>query len=107
MLAGLEGIDVIAAQYEDEIVTMSIWLRFKNILYYLDGASNQTGLAISAPYATFAYAVEQYLEYRYIFLGTAADFRGPRWDGLARFKRGFANASVRDYLCTSNLKSPG
>ena len=107
MLAGLEGVDVIAAHHENEIVTMNIWLRFKDVLYYIDGASNQTGLAISGPYATFAYVIENYVDCRYIFLGGSADFRGPRSDGLARFKRGFANASVRDYLCTSHLRSPG
>jgi transposase-like protein len=105
MLAGLEGVDVIAAHYENEIVTMNIWLRFNDILYYIDGASNQKGLAISAPYATFAYVIEHYANCRYIFLGGSADFRGPRSDGLARFKRGFANVSVRDYLCTSHLRS--
>lgn len=105
MLAGLEGVEVIAAHYENEIVTMTIWLRFKDVLYYIDGASNQTGLAISAPYANFAYVIDQYVDCRYVFLGGAADFRGPRSDGLARFKRGFANASVRDYLCTSHLRS--
>ena len=52
MLAGLEGVDVIAAHHENEIVTMNIWLRFNDVLYYIDGASNQRGLAISAPYAT-------------------------------------------------------
>ena len=106
MLAGLEGVDVIAAHHENEIVTMNIWLRFNDILYYIDGASNQRGLAISAPYATFAYVIEHYVNCRYIFLGGSADFRGPSSDGLARFKRGFANASARDYLCTSHLRSP-
>ena len=103
MLAGLEEVDVIAAHHENEIVTMSIWLRFNDVLYYIDGASNQRGLAISAPYATVAYVIEHYVNCRYIFLGGSADFRGPRSDGLARFKRGFANTSLRDYLCTSHL----
>ena len=105
MLAGLEGVDVIAAHHENEIVTMNIWLRFNDILYYIDGASNQRGIAISAPYATFAYVIEHYADCRYIFLGGSADFRGPRSDGLARFKRGFANVALRDYLCTSHLRS--
>jgi hypothetical protein len=105
MLAGLEGVDVIAAHYKNEIVTMNIWLRFNDILYYIDGASNQQGLSISAPYMTFAYAIEHYVNCRYIFLGGSADFRGPRSDGLARFKRGFANVALRDYLCTSHLRS--
>lgn len=104
MLAGLEGVDVVAVHHGNEIVTMNIWLRFNDILYYIDGASNQKGLAISAPYAALAYVIEHYADCRYIFLGGSADFRGPRSDGLARFKRGFANISVRDYLCTSHLR---
>jgi len=107
MLADLEGVDVLAAHHENEIVTMTIWLRFNDILYYIDGASNQRGLAISAPYATFAYVIDQYVNCRYIFFGGSADFRGPRSDGLARFKRGFANVAVQDYLCTSHLRSDG
>jgi hypothetical protein len=103
MLASLEGVDAIAAHHDNEIVTMNIWLRFNDILYYIDGASNQKGIEISAPYATFAYVIEHYVDCRYIFLGGSADFRGARSDGLARFKRGFANVSVRDYLCTSHL----
>lgn len=104
MLADLEGVETIAAHHDNEIVTMSIWLQFNDILYYIDGASNQKGLAISAPYATVDYVVEHFSSARYIFLGGSADFRGPRSDGLARFKRGFANVSVRDYLCTSHLR---
>ena len=105
MLAGLEGVNVITAHHEKEIVTITIWLRFNDILYYIDGASNQKGLSISAPYAAFAYVVQHLVDCSYIFLGGPADFRDPRSDGLATFKRGFANATVRDYLCTSHLRS--
>ena len=103
MLAGLDAVDAIAAQHKNEIVTITIWLRFNDILYYIDGASNERGLQLSASYAAFAHAIEHYADCRYIFLGGSADFRGPRSDGLATFKRGFANVSVRDYLCASHL----
>jgi transposase-like protein len=105
MLAQLPELEVFAAYSEKEIVAMTIWLRFNEILYYLDGVSSERGLAISAPYAAFAHAIDHFSDCRYIFLGGSADFRSLRSDGLAMFKRGFANASVRDYLCTSHFKS--
>lgn len=105
MLAHVPELEVFAAYSENEIVAMTIWLRFNEILYYLDGASSEKGLAISAPYAGFAHVIDHFSDCRYIFLGGAADFRSLPSDGLAVFKRGFANASVRDYLCTSHFTS--
>jgi hypothetical protein len=104
VLAHLPELEVFAAYCEKEIVGMTIWLRFNKILYYLDGVSSEKGLAISAPYAAFAHVIECFSDCRYISFGGSADFRSLRSDGLAMFKRGFANTSARDYLCTSRLK---
>ena len=82
---------------------MTIWLRFSHVVYYLDGASNARGLAISAPYAAFAHAIRRYEACRYIIFGGSADFRDSHSDGLAVFKRGFANTSAWNYVCTSLL----
>lgn len=105
MLAQLQEIEVFAVYFEKEVVAMTIWLRFNEILYYVDGASSKRGQAISAPYAAFAHAIDHFSDCRYIFFGGSADFRSPQSDGLAVFKRGFANTTVRDYLCTSHFTS--
>jgi len=105
VLAQLPALEVFAAFFENEVVGMTIWLRFNEILYYIDGVSSEKGLAISALYAAFAHAVDHFSDCRYIFLGGSADFRSLRSDGLAVFKRGFANTSVLDYLCTAHFKS--
>jgi lipid II:glycine glycyltransferase (peptidoglycan interpeptide bridge formation enzyme) len=105
LLAQLQEIEAFAVYFEKEIVAMTVWLRFNEILYYVDGASSERGQAISAPYAAFAHAIDYFSDCRYIFFGGSADFRSPQSDGLAVFKRGFANTSVRDYLCTSHFTS--
>ncbi|HEY1732053.1 MAG TPA: helix-turn-helix domain-containing protein [Terriglobales bacterium] len=105
ILAELPDLAVFAAYFENEIVAMTIWLRFNDILYYLDGVSSEKGLATSAPYASFAHAIDHFSDCRHIFFGGSADFRSFASDGVALFKSGFANASVRDYLCTARFKS--
>jgi hypothetical protein len=105
MLAQLPELEAFVVYFEKEIVAMTIWLRFNEILYYLDGVSSERGLAISAPYAAFAHAIDHFSDCRHIFFGGSADFRSLPSDGVALFKRGFANASLRDYLCTSHFNS--
>lgn len=102
-LAGVDGVRTIAVVVEDEIVTMTLWLRHEDILYFYDGASSATGFAIAASYAAFAYAVETAVECRYVFFGGSSDFRDELTDGLAVFKRGFSNSSAPSYLCSATL----
>ena len=86
---------------EGEIVTMTIWLRHQDILYYYDGASSATGFGIAASYAAFAHVVETAAECRYVFFGGSSDFRDELTDGLAVFKRGFSNSEAPSYLCSA------
>jgi hypothetical protein len=62
------------------------------------------GFEISAAYAAFAHAIENATECRYVLLGGSAGLSDDRLDGLAVFKRGFANASALSYLCSATLK---
>jgi hypothetical protein len=105
-LARLESLRSIAVVHDGEIVTMTLWLRHADILYFHDAASSERGYAVSASYGAFAYAIESATDCRFVSLGGASDFRDERGDGLAEFKRGFANASATSYLCRAVLARP-
>lgn len=105
-LMDVPGLRTIAVLTGDEIVTMTLWIAYQDILYYHDGASSELGFEISASYAAFAHVIDNAADSRYIVLGGAAHFADERSDGLATFKRGFANASATSYLCSIPLKRP-
>lgn len=103
-MATFGALRTVAVVADGEIATMSMWLPHHDTMYFHDGASSAVGKAISAAHAAFAHIIETAGDCRYVLLGGAADFRDKRSDGLAEFKRGFANVSLPSYLCTS---SPG
>jgi hypothetical protein len=86
-----------------EIVTITIWIPCQDTLYFHDAASSERGHAASASYVAFADVVENTNDCRYLFLGGSAGFYDDPLDGLARFKRGFANRSDLSYLCSTIL----
>jgi hypothetical protein len=101
-LPGLRTVCVVVA---GEIAAMTLWVRHDDILYFYDGASSTTGFETSAAYAAFAHVVESATDCRYVFLGGSADFHDDPADGLAKFKRGFSNASTLSHLCSATLSS--
>jgi transposase-like protein len=105
-VAGLPGLRTVAVTVDQEVVTITIWVRHGDTLYFLDGASSAEGLAAGASYVAFAHIVESWDDCPCIFLGGAADYYDDRLDGLARFKRGFSNGSAINYLCGALLGPP-
>ncbi|MHB1469620.1 MAG: hypothetical protein ACYCX7_10730, partial [Solirubrobacteraceae bacterium] len=105
-LASLPQLRTVAVLVDGEIATITMWLPYRDTLYFHDAASSGVGHAKAASYVAFAHVVEQFKDCRYIFLGGAADFFDDPLDGLARFKRGFANRSQTSYLCSSILSAP-
>jgi hypothetical protein len=105
-LLAVEGLQTIAVLVDDEIVTMTMWIRYSDILYYHDGASSETGFETSASYAAFGHVIDTTSDVRYLVLGGSAHFRDEPQDGLAVFKRGFANASSTSFLCSATLNRP-
>jgi hypothetical protein len=101
----VDGLSTVAVVVGDEIAAMTLWLRHDDILYFYDGASSATGFATSAAYAAFAHVVETATDCRYVFLGGSADFHDDPTDGLAKFKRGFSNASTLSHLCSATLST--
>jgi len=102
-LAEFPDLQTIAVEVDGQIATISMWIPYEDTLYFHDAASSAEGHAAAASYVAFAHVVENFDECRYIFLGGAADFFDDPLDGLARFKRGFANHSHVSYLCSAIL----
>lgn len=98
-LASMPTIGCFAARHADGIVAMSLWLRSDRIAYYHLAASNSIGYGVSASYLIQAAAIEEYADCDVINLGGVAGFKDSGDDGLARFKRGFANSSATAHLC--------
>ena len=88
----LPGMMAVVARRARRVVSMSLWLVDGPLAYYHLGASDDEGYAAGAAFATFACALEALAAWgveRIDFGGCAGDRDGN--DGLARFKRGWAN----------------
>jgi len=105
-LLEVAGLETLAVLVDGQIVTMTLWVRYGDIRYYHDGASSEAGFETSASYAAFGHVIETATDVRYLVLGGSAHFRDEPQDGLAVFKRGFANASATSYLCSAVLNRP-
>lgn len=105
-LLDVPGLRTLAVVLDGEIVTITIWVHYEDVLYYHDGASSEEGFEASASYAAFAHVIDNATDFRYLVLGGSAHFRDEPQDGLAVFKRGFANASETSYLCSATLTRP-
>lgn len=106
-LVDVEGLETIAAFAGEEIVSMSMWFRHDDVLYFHDGASTEEGFAVAASYATFAHAIEGLGDCRFAFLAGAGTMKDDPLDGLAVFKRGFSNSSTVNHLCNAVLQRRG
>jgi hypothetical protein len=99
-LARLQGLVTVGAFAEEGLVSAHLWVRHEALVYSHMAASSEAGYAIGAAYAVHGHALRLFGESG----ATTADLGGTRRskdadDGLAAFKRGFANRSVRNWLC--------
>lgn len=91
-----------AAYVDDEIVGMAIWFAAEGVVYYHLSAVSELGYHNGAAYGLVAAAVEHFAGQGVIHLGGGAG-AGDGADGLAAFKRGFANAEVMAHICGAVL----
>ncbi|MEO5719018.1 MAG: GNAT family N-acetyltransferase [Chthoniobacterales bacterium] len=102
-LAEMPAVTALAARYQGRIVAIILWVRSGEIVYaHLEGGSPEA-LQTHATYGLIAAANEHFADSRIIHLGGAAGLEAERGDGLAHFKRGFANREVTAYFCGSRL----
>jgi hypothetical protein len=91
-----------AAYVDDEIVGMAIWFAAEGVVYYQLSAVGPAGYASGAAYGLVGAAVEHFAGQGVVHLGGGAG-TGDGSDGLAAFKRGFANAEVMAHVCGAVL----
>jgi Acetyltransferase (GNAT) domain len=103
-LAAEPAMQAFAAYAGDEIAGMAIWFAAEGVVYYHLSAVNAAGYASGAAYALVAAAVEHFAGQGVIHLGGGAGARDGS-DGLAAFKRGFANGEVTAHICGAVLDS--
>jgi len=106
-LAKMPEIEAFVARVGGEAVAMALWVRDPEIVYYHLGASDARGYQTQAMYGIFAVALEYFSRARMIHLGGAAGVTASEEDGLARFKRGFANRRLEAYFCGACLNAEG
>ena len=92
-----------AAYVGDDIAAMAIWVEHAGVAYNHLGASAALGYANGASYAIYDAAIGHFGGAEVFDLGGAAGSSDDPNDGLARFKRGFANAETTAYLCGAVL----
>jgi hypothetical protein len=102
-LAAEPAMQAFAAFVGEEIVGMSIWFAAEGVVYYHLSAVSAAGYASGAAYGLMAVAVDQFAGAGVVHLGGGAG-AGDGSDGLAAFKRGFANAEVVAHICGAVLE---
>jgi hypothetical protein len=102
-LAEMPEVEALAARVEGETVAMALWVRSPCVVYYHLGASDRRGYETQAMYGIFAVALERFAEAPILHLGGSAGIAPDTQEGLARFKRGFANREVEACFCGACL----
>jgi Acetyltransferase (GNAT) domain len=94
------GMVMFGAREQGAMVGAHLWYVQGNVGYSHLAAVSPRGYELTAAYALHACALEYFKDrVRWLDLGAGAGVRADAADGLARFKRGWANASRPAYLC--------
>jgi hypothetical protein len=102
-LAKMQDVIALAGLRHGQIVAMILWVRSGDIAYaHLEGSTAE-GYKTKAIYGIFATANEYFAGCRILHFGGTAGLDAEAGDGLAYFKRGFANRQVTAYFCGSCL----
>ena len=96
-------ITALAAFVDQEVGAMALWFEHEGVAYNHLGAANALGYANGANYALYDAAVSHFDGADRLNLGGAAGSDDDPHDGLAFFKKGFANAEAKAMLCGAVL----
>lgn len=102
-LACMPQIEAFAAFVQDDLVGMTLWFAHAGVVYNHLTASSTQGYANGASFALYDAAIERFVNAGVINLGGGAGRGDDPQDGLAAFKRGFANGAVQAWLCGAVL----
>lgn len=93
----------LAAHVEEKIAAMTLWFEHDGVAYNHLTASDALGYANGANYALYDAAIAHFSGAAVFNLGGGAGARDNPDDGLATFKRGFANSETHALLCGAVL----
>jgi hypothetical protein len=102
-LGSLPGVEAVGAWMEGVLVSAHIWVRAGDQVHSHLGATSEAGYAAGAAYAVYDESIRHFADAAVINLGGSAGAAGDATDGLARFKRGFANAEAPAWICGAVL----
>ncbi len=102
-LAQAPELVALAAFVDDQPVGMTLWFEHTAVAYNHLTASNAAGYANGANFALYGAAIDHFAGAAVMNLGGGAGFADDPEDGLAAFKRGFANAETKALLCGAIL----
>ena len=103
-LAEVEGLRAFVAESPaGEVIAMHLWMDDGRRAYSHLAATSAAGYAAKAPFGLYAAAIEHFAAREAIDLGGGAGLAERAGDGLAEFKRGFANAARMAHLCGAVL----
>lgn len=98
-MSRIDGLVTFGAFVDDQMVACHLWLRAGETVHSHLAASNSVGRGCGAAYSLYDRAIRHFADAKMIDFGGAAGLIEDPRNGLARFKRGFANASAPTYLC--------
>jgi len=96
----------LAAFVDERPAAMTLWFEHAGVAYNHLTASNAAGYANGANFALYGAAIDHFAAAAVMNLGGGAGFEDDPEDGLAAFKRGFANAEIKALLCGAVLDPP-
>lgn len=99
MLQSQAGITAIGAWLADELVSAHVWVSDGRYVHSHLAASSDAGYKAGAAYAVYDASLRAFPAAELLNLGGGAGIGDDPDDGLARFKRGFANDSAQSYIC--------
>lgn len=102
-LSQLPGLTTFGAFDADRLVAAALWVRADDCAYYHLAASRPEGYRSQAMYGLVAMAMDHFRDCGILHLGGVAGAVDSSSDGLARFKRGFANDVRVARLCGASL----
>jgi hypothetical protein len=106
MLAQAPAVEAFAAFVGDACAGMTLWFAAEGVVYNHLTAANALGYANGANFALYDAAIAHFAGQGVINLGGGAGVAPGANDGLAAFKRGFANSEIDAHVCGAIL-DPG
>jgi hypothetical protein len=102
-LGQMAGVTAIGGFIGDRLVSAHLWVSDGSHVHSHLAASNGEGYESNAAYAVYDASVRHFAAAQLLNFGGGAGIDDEPGDGLARFKRGFANATAPAYVCGAVL----